>query len=212
MKDIKWEEIKEAEKAGEEIGLELYDILEEASIYGRELDNVIEKNIEEVLKREKLLPRNYSVVIPMGALRWTCEDDTCYYTADFEVFDETGNRVVATGTATGTMIPIDKDKMEVIDMRVWLPPENAKKLKVEKLKDLYCTETGRGTRGSIFVCDTPEGDIIFKVKKIDAYKYSVLSEHPLGKYKTLFYASNRGELKRKLEEWLKHLLKEMYEE
>lgn len=67
-----------------------------------------------------------------------------------------------------------------------------------------CVETGRGVKGSVFVCETPKGDIILKARKIAPYKYDIYSEHPRGEYKTVIYARNRRELRRKIEEWLEH--------
>ena len=128
--DVTWEEIREAEREGErEMSFELHDIMEEASIYGRELDRRIEENIQYILKREGLLPRGYSVIVPAGALYWECpEGGSCWYKADFEVFDETGRNIVAYGTATGSMLTLD-DTAELLDMTVWMPTSYVKKLK-----------------------------------------------------------------------------------
>ncbi len=75
----------------------------------------------------------------------------------------------------------------------------------EKL--VRCTETGRGPEGSIFVCWTPRGDIVLKAKKTAPFKYDIYSEYPRGKYKTIIYAPNRRELRKRIEEWLESLLK-----
>jgi len=69
-----------------------------------------------------------------------------------------------------------------------------------------CTETGRGPKGSIFVCWTPRGDIVLRAKKIAPYKYDIYSELPPGEYKTVLYAPNRRELRKRIEEWLEHIL------
>jgi len=114
-----------------EVCFELYDIMEEASIYGTELDDRIEENIKYVLEREGLLPKGATVVIPMGALHWECPEgeETCWYYANFEVFDETGNRILARGTANGSLIMLDEETVELQDMRVWMPTEFVKELK-----------------------------------------------------------------------------------
>ena len=65
-----------------------------------------------------------------------------------------------------------------------------------------CIETGRGSKGSVFVCMTPRGDIVLKAKKVAPYKYDILSEYPYGEYKTVLYAPNRSELRKRIEEWL----------
>jgi len=122
-----------------EMCFELYDIMEEASIYGTELDDRIEENIKYVLKREGLLPEGASIVIPMGALHWECSkgEGTCWYYANFEVFDKTGNRILARGTANGTLAMLDEETVELIDMHVWMPTKFVKELKtlVELLKE-----------------------------------------------------------------------------
>jgi len=70
-----------------------------------------------------------------------------------------------------------------------------------------CTETGRGTKGSTFVCDLPNGDqVILKAYSLGGYQYAVFSEQPRMKYSNLMYAKNRRDLARKLEEWLEHTL------
>ena len=129
--NVTWDEIREAERLGEKgMSFELYDILEEASIYGTELDERVEENIQYVLKREGLLPRGASVLIPAGALHWECpEGESCWYYADFEVFDETGEKILARGSATGSMLMLDEETAQLIDMTVWMPTNYVKKLK-----------------------------------------------------------------------------------
>jgi len=144
--NVTWDEIRKAERYGErEMGFELYDIYEEASIYGNELDNLVEENIKYVLQREGLLPRGASVVVPVGALDWECpeEGETCWYRAGFEVFDETGDRVLAGGTAAGTMFLFD-DKAELQDMTIYMPTDHVKKLKAlaEGLKAMIASVFG----------------------------------------------------------------------
>ena len=69
-----------------------------------------------------------------------------------------------------------------------------------------CTETGRGSKGSVFVCWTPRGDVVLKAKKVAPNKYDVFSEYPYGEYKTVMYAPNRRELRKRIEDWLEYLL------
>lgn len=132
---VTWDEIREAERLGErKMEFELTDILEEVSIWGRELDEKLEENIEHILKREGLYDpeKMGGVVIPAGALHYECPPgETCWYSADFEVFDKTGNRIIARGTAYGTMIPLDKkmETMEIMDMTVAMPTSDVKRLK-----------------------------------------------------------------------------------
>jgi len=75
----------------------------------------------------------------------------------------------------------------------------------EKVK-VRCTETGRGPKGSVFVCWTPQGDVVLKARKTAPRKYEVFSELPYRKYATTMYAPNRRILRRKIEEWLESLL------
>jgi len=77
----------------------------------------------------------------------------------------------------------------------------------KKVKPIFCVETGRGTKGSVFVCDTPRGSIVLKALKTrEPYKWDIFSEHPIGRYKTIIYARNRRELRKKIEEWLERIL------
>ena len=78
----------------------------------------------------------------------------------------------------------------------------------ENMVKIRCIETGRGSKGSIFVCWTPRGDVILRARRTGTYKYEVFSEHPYGKYKTVMYAPNRRELRKRIEEWLEFLLSE----
>ncbi len=128
LRNVTWEEIEEA---GDTMQFELYDIDERASIYGRDLERVIEENIRYILEREGLYdPRKIgAIVIPAGGLHWECSGHTCWYSADFEVFDKSGNKILAYGTATGTMIPLDEETVSVMDMYVSMPTEHVEKLK-----------------------------------------------------------------------------------
>ena len=71
---------------------------------------------------------------------------------------------------------------------------------------VFCTETGRGPKGSIFVCWTHKGDIVLRARKIGPNKYDIFSESPPGKYKIIMYASNRRDLRKRIEDWLETLL------
>ena len=143
--NVTWDEIRQAERYGDkEMEFELYDIFERASIYGGEIDRKIEENIEYTLRREGLLPRGASVTIPAGALLWQCYDDQCYYDADFEVFDETGNKVLARGKATGIFYLIDDETAELQDVTVSMPTDHVKRLKslAEGLKAMIASVFG----------------------------------------------------------------------
>ncbi|RLG50037.1 MAG: hypothetical protein DRN90_00240 [Thermoproteota archaeon] len=74
-------------------------------------------------------------------------------------------------------------------------------------KKVRCTETGRGSKGSVFVCWTPKGDIVLKARKVAPYKYDIVSEYPLGRFKVTMYAPNRRDLRKRIEEWLEHLMR-----
>ena len=69
-----------------------------------------------------------------------------------------------------------------------------------------CIETGRGPKGSTYVCETPEGSIVLKAVKTAPYKYDVYSEYPRGRFKTVIRARRRGEVRRRIEEWLEYLM------
>jgi len=132
--NVTWDEIRDAERSREKaMKFELTDIFEEAYV-GLQLDGLLEENIEFILKREGLYDpeKMGNVIIPAGALDWECEGEECWYSANFEVFDKSGNEVLAMGTATGTMYLIAyprADRVEVSDMAVTMPVEHVKKLK-----------------------------------------------------------------------------------
>ena len=73
-------------------------------------------------------------------------------------------------------------------------------------KRVFCVETGRGPKGSIFVCQTPKGDVVLRARKEAPYLYSVRSEVPWGTYKITLRARTRRELREKIEEWMSHLI------
>lgn len=92
------------------------------------VDKIVEKNIEEVLRRDDVLKRGWDVVIPVGAHgEVNCKEG--FYQYDFQVMDEHGN-VVFAGTAYGStrcdMSKYERTrdecdiKAEIIDMTVEL--------------------------------------------------------------------------------------------
>ena len=124
-------EINEAEIRGEEtLEYELYDIMENAPIYGKKLEELLEENIKYILEREGFYdPKEMgSVIIPAGGLDWECDQGICTYRADFSVYDPSGWHVLIQGTALGTMIPIDEETMQIEDMVVYIPVKWVKKL------------------------------------------------------------------------------------
>ena len=88
---------------------ELYDIGEQ--IKPGELRHAVSDNVEFLLKREKLLPRGYSVVIPVGGDHWENRDDDTYvYAGNFEVFAPDFDTIVAYGQVRADGIWTGKDK------------------------------------------------------------------------------------------------------
>lgn len=88
------------EKAvSDEESFELWDILEEMKPGDKDK---IEENVEYVLKREKLLPKGGSVLIPMGSWDWEIEDGRWEFWALFEIFEKGGWDMVAHGKVTAT--------------------------------------------------------------------------------------------------------------
>ena len=67
-----------------------------------------------------------------------------------------------------------------------------------------CITTGKGEKGAVIVCETPEGDVIVKAVKTAPGKYDVYSEMPSKKYKTVILAPNTRELRKRVEEWIEH--------
>jgi hypothetical protein len=92
---------------------ELYDILEDVNDF-RELDGRVRNNIEFILKREKKWGKNFSVVLPVGALaeyreetsreefERTGQHESGLYQFDFEIFGK-GDTMPYIGTAYGTI-------------------------------------------------------------------------------------------------------------
>lgn len=98
---------------------ELYDIGEQ--IKPGELRRAVSDNIEFLLEREKLLPRGYSVVIPVGGDHWETEDDGRYtYTGSFEVFAPDLDTIVAYGwvRADGIWTEVDKGYLDEIEVSI----------------------------------------------------------------------------------------------
>jgi len=143
LKDVTWDEIREAERFGEEeMEFELMDIEEEAHSLGWELDNLIINNIKYILNREGLFDPTWSIGMPQTSegLYWECDQGICYYTANFGIYDERGN-LIARGVAHGHMLPTGENSMVLQDMTVELPTEDVKKLKslTERVKTLVHT-------------------------------------------------------------------------
>lgn len=82
---------------------ELHDIFDDIS--SATARQVVADNVEYTLKREKLLPRGYSVLVPMGGVvAWHDESPRGGIGSvhcDFEIFAPDMNTIVAYGTAYG---------------------------------------------------------------------------------------------------------------
>jgi len=73
--------------------------------------------------------------------------------------------------------------------------------------EVRCVETGAGSKGSVFVCETPVGDVGVRVLKTSApYLWTVYTEYPFKKYTTM-RALNRNRLRKYIEEWIAYILK-----
>jgi len=76
-------------------------------------------------------------------------------------------------------------------------------------KKVRCIETGRGRKGSMFVCYTPQGDIAFRALKQAPHLWSIEVEYPTTLKNTLsthLRAPNQKELRRYIEEWVEYTL------
>jgi len=145
--NVTWDEIREAKEAElEEMEFELWDIMEEAP--PSEIDLLMARNIEYVLNREGLLPRDAHVIVPPPYPDWECEGMgrvvSCHYVTGFEIFDKTGFNMLGGGDAYGLMWGYldergDVEAFELVDMTVAIPMETVERLKrivetMEKLK------------------------------------------------------------------------------
>ena len=141
VRNVTWKEIRKAERLREkEMEFELEDIFESAKLYGRDLERRLEENVEYVLKREGLLdPEEMHVSIAPADLYWECDEEEgdCRYSANFAIFDKTGNNIIAYGTVYGSghYFP-EEDETELLYITVAMPTRFVKKLKrmVETLK------------------------------------------------------------------------------
>ena len=89
---------------GDENSMELYDVMQPIDF--RNDRQVLTENIEYTLKREKLLPKGYSVIVPVGGIvDHSPESDrgTGHVQGDFELFAPDMNTIVAYGTAYGSI-------------------------------------------------------------------------------------------------------------
>lgn len=69
-----------------------------------------------------------------------------------------------------------------------------------------CVETGRGSKGSVFVCDVEGvGDIIIRALKVAPYKYRLAVENRRHRHllPITILARNRSTLRRRIEEYLR---------
>jgi hypothetical protein len=96
----------------ETLEFQLEDIMEEIKFKkdGTAINDekVIEENIIEILKREKLWKRGYSICFPCGADGYldvgNTEDDPSTYQYDYEIFASDHNTVLASGTCYGSLL------------------------------------------------------------------------------------------------------------
>ena len=90
---------------GDENSMELYDIMQPIDF--RNDRQVLAENVEYTLKREKLLPRGYSVLIPVGGIvehRQETGRETGFIQGDFEIFAPDMDTIVAYGTTYGSIM------------------------------------------------------------------------------------------------------------
>ena len=107
---------------------EMTDIFEGGYLLRREgepfIDDVIAKNIKELLVREGVISEDDSVIIPVGAYTViNCDESSYQY--DFEVFAPDGNTIKFYGTAYGRCECYEKEGktwVELIDMTVEIKP------------------------------------------------------------------------------------------
>lgn len=79
---------------------ETYDINE--SVTPQNIRHKVADNVEYTLRREKLLPSGYSIVIPVGGDDYEMgEDDELSYSGNFEVFAPDADTIVAYGRVRG---------------------------------------------------------------------------------------------------------------
>jgi len=141
VRNVTWEEIREAERLGEkEMSFELEDILEDVDLSTREVYDKIIENIEYLLKEEGLYdPTRMGVELSPWEVSYIhCNtDEECYYKVVFDVYDKTTGDVLAKGIAYGSGNYFEKDgTMGMLDMNIYMPTKFVKKLKrmVETLK------------------------------------------------------------------------------
>ena len=79
-------------------------------------EKVVEENIIEILKREKLWKKSYSICFPLGANAFidvrSTDNDPSTYQYDYEIFSDP-NTVVASGTCYGNLMVYRKSDDEM---------------------------------------------------------------------------------------------------
>ena len=102
-----------------ELQFELEDIMQEINFNADGIATndlkVIDENIIEILKREKLWKKNYSLIFPIGSTQMldvgNTEEDPSTYQYDFEIFSDP-NTVIASGTCYGSLLVFNSEKKE----------------------------------------------------------------------------------------------------
>lgn len=91
--------LRSAYRVGAEGALRMDDINEVTTT--ADLRSKVAENVAFLLRREGVIGRDDSVVIPVGADNWTTEDWNLHYSAGFHVFAKDGNTEKMRGEVSG---------------------------------------------------------------------------------------------------------------
>jgi hypothetical protein len=84
---------------------------------GRFSKNTIARDIEKYLKKKKLIPRKYEVVIPEGAYDYEEDEDQVMWSGSFEVF-RNANDIDSYGKFQA-MVPVGATDKDEYNLVIW---------------------------------------------------------------------------------------------
>ena len=73
-------------------------------------------------------------------------------------------------------------------------------------KEVRCITTGKGSKGAVFVCSSPSGDVVVHARKVAPYKYRITATLRRKHLETTIYSPTIRTLRRRVEDWVKYKL------
>jgi len=104
--------------------------------------HVLRSNIKDILMREKLWNRSFSIIFPMGSNR-VIDVENNFYEFDFSIYSKLHEAYIAHGTCFGygNLFKANETKrntpiFEVVDMQVDIPKYNLSRLREKIIKEV----------------------------------------------------------------------------